>query len=396
MRKPFLVTITLALAAYLVLPMTGLSSTLDSRIGKARHQLEGKRAQEGVLTTQLSSYSARIQSLRGDISDLQQRQNRVQVSLNAKQAELTQISNRRQVVQDRLTRLRGKLVAGRRLLAQRLVALYKDEQPDMVTVVLESHGFTDLLDRADFIQRISDQNETIVTRVRGLTHEVGMDEKRLQGLEARATAARNAILSKRNEIVNAKQSLVSRQTDLVAARGVRARALAQVRASRHAIEDRLGNLEAQQAKIQARLQTASAGISAGPIKRGSGQFIWPVNGPITSGFGGRNIGAGAEFHPGIDIGAGTGTPIRAAGSGTVTLMQPESASGGYGNFTCISHTSSISTCYGHQSRFGTHVGAHVSQGQVIGFVGCTGRCFGPHLHFEVRVNGSVVNPLGYL
>src|SRR3954452_22024233 len=193
MRKPFLATICLALAAYLVLPMTGLSSSLNSKIGKARQQVAGKRAKEGVLTTELSHYSARIQSLRGDIGELQQRQDRVQVSLNAKQMELVRIAARHNAVQDRLTVLRAKLASGRRLLAQRLVALYKDDQPDMVTVVLEAHGFTDLLDRADFIQRVSDQNETVVTKVRGLSHEVGMAEKRLQGLEVQATNARNAI-----------------------------------------------------------------------------------------------------------------------------------------------------------------------------------------------------------
>src|SRR3954454_2393222 len=283
MRKPFLVTICLALGAYLMLPMPGLSSSLNSRIDKAQQQLNGKKAREGVLTTQLSSYSARIQSLQGDISDLQQRQDRVQVSLNAKQAELTQIANRRQIVQDRLTRLRAKLAAGRALLADRLVALYKDDQPDMVTVVLEAHGFTDLLDRSDFIQRVSDQNEQIVTRVRGLTHDVGVETQRLIGLEAQARTARNEILTKRNQIAGAKQTLVSRQSDLVAAKNVRARSLAQVRSSRHAIEDKLGNLQAQQARIEARINNASSGISAGPIKRGSGQFIWPVNRPLTSG-----------------------------------------------------------------------------------------------------------------
>lgn len=98
MRKSFLLTISLALAAYLLLPMTGLSSSLDSRIGKARDQIAGKRAHEGVLTTQLSSYSARIQVLKGDIGELQARQDRVQVQLNAKQAELARIRNRLQVV----------------------------------------------------------------------------------------------------------------------------------------------------------------------------------------------------------------------------------------------------------------------------------------------------------
>ena len=133
-------------------------------------------------------------------------------------------------------------------------------------------------------------------------------------------------------------------------------------------------------------------MSGGPIKRGSGQFIWPVNGPVVSGFGSR----WGRPHQGIDIAVGTGTPIRAAAAGTVAFTEGEGASGGYGNFTCIQHGGAISTCYAHQSRFGTSAGAHVSQGQVIGYVGCTGHCFGPHLHFEVRVNGSPVNPLGYL
>jgi peptidoglycan DL-endopeptidase CwlO len=392
MRKPFLLTVTMALGLYLVLPLPGLSSSLQSQIGKARERVAGKKHQEGVLTTELSRYSARIQVLRGDIGELQQRQDRVQVSLNAKQAELTQISNRHQIVQDRLTRLRAKLAAGRALLSRRLVALYKDDQPDMVTVVLEAHGFTDLLDRADFIQRISDQNETIVTRVRGLSHQVGMAEKRLHGLEVQATNARNAILSKRNEIAGAKQTLVSRQADLVAAKGVRARALARVRSSREDVEGRLHVLERKQQAIVARLQGTSGSVGAGPIRRGSGQFIWPVNGPVVSGFGQR----WGRPHTGIDIGVGTGTPIRAAAAGTVALMQGEGASGGYGNFTCIQHGGAISTCYAHQSRFGTSSGAHVSQGQVIGYVGCTGHCFGPHLHFEVRVNGSPGDPLGYL
>ena len=77
-------------------------------------------------------------------------------------------------------------------------------------------------------------------------------------------------------------------------------------------------------------------------------------------------------------------------------MQSVGASGGYGNYTCISHTATLSTCYAHQSRFATSLGANVSQGQIIGYSGCTGLCFGAHLHFEVRINGAVTNPLNYL
>ena len=392
MRKSFLATIVLALGAYLALPLPGMSSKLQDRIDQARNQIEGKRSHENVLTTQITGYSLRIKSLQGDITELQNRQDRVQRELDAKLAELADIRDKLQVVQDTLTRLRKKLAADRKLLADQLVALYKDQEPDMVTVVLESHGFTDLLDRSEYIDRITRQNNDIVTRVRTTTRQVAIEEDRLSDLEAKAEDAANQIESKRNEIADAKQTVVARQSDLKDARAIRARAVARIRSSRHELEGHLHILEEKQAKIEARLAGFSGTVSGGPIRHGSGGFIWPVNGPIVSTFGMR----WGRPHTGVDIGVGTGTPIRAAASGTVSLMQSEASSGGYGNFTCIQHSGAISTCYAHQSRFGTSSGAHVTQGQVIGYVGCTGHCFGPHLHFEVRVNGAPVDPLGYL
>ncbi len=102
------------------------------------------------------------------------------------------------------------------------------------------------------------------------------------------------------------------------------------------------------------------------------------------------------MHEGIDIAVPEGTPIRAAADGTVILMQSEAESGGYGNYTCIDHGGGLSTCYAHQSSFATSVGAGVSQGDLIGYVGNTGHSYGPHLHFEVRINGTPTDPLGYL
>jgi peptidoglycan DL-endopeptidase CwlO len=99
------------------------------------------------------------------------------------------------------------------------------------------------------------------------------------------------------------------------------------------------------------------------------------------------------LHAGIDIAVPAGTPIRAAASGTVVLA---AYTDGYGNYTCIDHGGGISTCYAHQSSYAVSSGQSVGQGQVIGSVGCTGHCFGDHLHFEVRVNGTPVDPLGYL
>jgi murein DD-endopeptidase MepM/ murein hydrolase activator NlpD len=115
----------------------------------------------------------------------------------------------------------------------------------------------------------------------------------------------------------------------------------------------------------------------------------PVNGTLSSPYGPR----GGRNHDGMDIAAPTGTPVRAAACGTVSSAGQQS---GYGNIVCITHTSQFSTCYAHLSRFGVSNGAQVQQGQVIGYVGCTGSCTGPHLHFETRVNGQAQNPSTYL
>ena len=101
-----------------------------------------------------------------------------------------------------------------------------------------------------------------------------------------------------------------------------------------------------------------------------------------------------RLHAGIDIAvpSGTADPRGRLAAGSCSMGWV----GGYGNYTCIQHTASLSTCYAHQSSFATSNGASVSQGQVIGYVGCTGHCFGAHLHFETRINGSPVDPMGYL
>jgi murein DD-endopeptidase MepM/ murein hydrolase activator NlpD len=123
--------------------------------------------------------------------------------------------------------------------------------------------------------------------------------------------------------------------------------------------------------------------------------IWPTNGEITSGFGWRASpwGDGSELHPGIDIANSMGTPVVATADGEVVKSE---ASGGYGNIVQIDHGNGITTIYGHNSRFAVSVGQSVKKGQVIAYVGSTGRSTGPHLHYEVRVNGTPVDPTSFL
>lgn len=132
---------------------------------------------------------------------------------------------------------------------------------------------------------------------------------------------------------------------------------------------------------------------AAPLVSGA-QMSWPARGPVTSPFCERR--SWEACHPGIDIGVPSGTPIRAAAAGRVALVQSESSSGGYGNFTCVDHSRAISTCYAHLARVEVRPGEAVTRGGLVGLSDCTGRCFGPHLHFEVRRNGEVVCPARFL
>jgi murein DD-endopeptidase MepM/ murein hydrolase activator NlpD len=387
MKKSFLLPIALAVMALLVLPLPGLSAPLSTRIDQKREQIERHRAKEGVLSTTIERFSTRIDAVQGEIAATERQLARVQSSLDRQKAKLLEVRNRLEEARDRLERLRSELATARRVLAKRLVEIYKADSPDALTVILSADGFGDLLERAEFLDRISDQDREITDRVRGLRDEAKDQAVELARLEEQEQLAAERILRERDQIAAVESQLVGARDELASARADKRGALALVRDSRVRLEGDLAALEREQARVRAALQGAVS--SGGPIRQGSGQLIWPVNGPVVSPFGMR----WGRLHAGIDIAVPSGTPIRAADSGRVVLM---GWVGGYGNYTCVQHTGSLSTCYAHQSSFATSNGASVGQGQVIGYVGCTGHCFGDHLHFETRVNGSPADPMGYL
>jgi murein DD-endopeptidase MepM/ murein hydrolase activator NlpD len=168
---------------------------------------------------------------------------------------------------------------------------------------------------------------------------------------------------------------------------------------------RLGSIAQQKARFAAEaseLRTESARIGA--FLRGQSNtpptvspkgMIWPVNGPVTSGFGWRihPVFHERRFHSGIDISSPYGTPIRSAASGKVVFAGSQT---GYGNYVIVYHGGKIATLYAHMSSIGVGDGTQVIQGQTIGRVGCTGYCTGPHVHFEVRVDGNPVDPIRWL
>ncbi len=375
-------------------PTVRSAANLEKKIDKTRGKIGRKKGTERVLTSDIAVYSRRINKLQRKIGGLQTRQQRVQADLDAKQAELSRIQRELREQRARLVRLRARLYEARQVLANRLVELYQTERPDLMTVVLNAKGFADLLERGEFLRRINEQDTRIVDNVRNARADARATSTRLAVLERRQAKVTAIVERRRDEIAEVKMGLIGTRVGYDNTKTGKQRALQKVRTDRHELEEDLEAMERQQAKIQAALSGPGigAGLPVGPIRRGSGGFIWPVNGTFTSPFGYR----WGRLHAGIDIAAPEGTPIRAAAAGRVVLLQAVGASGGYGNYTCVQHTATMSTCYAHQVRFGTSMGAHLSQGQVLGYVGNTGHSFGAHLHFEVRINGSPVNPMNYL
>jgi murein DD-endopeptidase MepM/ murein hydrolase activator NlpD len=346
---------------------------LRSQLDAKQQKLNEVRERKGVLTTTISRYSAEIDQLEGEVATLRNREAAVEAELERAKREL-------HVQKERLIELRAHLKRAMIVLKQRLVAIYKAGTPDVLTVLLQSDGFSDLLERTEYLNRIEDQDNAVIDRVRDLRDQTRDTVDRLR-------VVKNRIAAKGRELERTRTSLEARQADLIAARGARQSALDEIDAQESDLE---GDVSELSAEIAAQLAaTSSAPLPAGPIRSSSSGLIWPVDGPVVSGFGMR----WGSMHEGIDIAVPAGTPIRAAASGSVVIA---GWVGGYGNYTCVDHGGGLSTCYAHQSSFATSVGAGVSQGDIIGYVGCTGHCYGDHLHFEVRINGAATDPLGYL
>ncbi len=147
--------------------------------------------------------------------------------------------------------------------------------------------------------------------------------------------------------------------------------------------------------LDERLKSVRSGVEARQALASATPSIWPIAGWLSSGFGNRTdpFTGGPDFHPGIDISADKGTPIHATADGVVEMA---SYNGNYGNCVMVSHGFGISTRFGHLSRFAVHVGQHVKRGDILGYVGATGRATSSHLHYEILLNGQPINPLRLL
>jgi murein DD-endopeptidase MepM/ murein hydrolase activator NlpD len=363
-------------------------NAVDSRISGLRDSIQRAKAKEGVLSTEISDASSRIDALNGDIGVLSDRLTKLESDLAAHRARLARLEDRLHELAATIQRLTQQHAIAQQRLEERLVTLYETDEASELEILLQAQSFSDLLEQLDYFRAIGEHDKEIADEIKRVQDETRLAKQETAAVRSEVAEATAILAQKTEEERAARAALLARQAALAAARDSKAGLLADVRSQRHTDEEDLEKMQAASATIAEQLQNSgSSGGGGGGALSASG-FIWPVSGPITSGFGWR----WGRIHEGIDIGAACGTPIRAAASGTVVYA---GWMDGYGNIIVIDHGGGMATAYAHQSALYVG-GGSVSQGQTIGAVGSTGHSTGCHLHFEVRVNGTPVDPLGYL
>jgi len=254
--------------------------------------------------------------------------------------------------------------------------------------IVRAHDLSEASRRETLLSHIASTDREVLGRLRAVREDEQAQQANLARLREQAKARLKAAADRLSQL---RQALTDQGRLKTALDGRIQEFQGEVDALARDEANIEGLIRSRQASGGSITGAAAPAPGAGLAPKGASAsgLIWPLSGPITSPFGPR----WGRMHTGIDIAGPYGAPIRAAKAGTVILAGSD---GGYGNATIIDHGGGFSTLYGHQSRIVVSDGQTVSQGQVIGYEGCSGNCTGPHVHFETRVNGSPQNPMNYL
>lgn len=392
-----LACVALAAALGLVGSASGQSpveekAAVDARIAALRAEIEEAQQQEGVLTTQLSAIVAELEEAQAAVVEAESRLDHVEAELASEQARLDELTRLLDEQTRRLVRLQAAYRRAVAILEARVRVIYMEEPPDVLSFLVSASSFGEVIDNVEFLSRIGRQDQRIALEVKTAREKAAAERAATQRTRRLQQAAVSVIAAKAAEARSVRDRLAAGRDTLASARSLKASALGDVRHSREEYLAEVEALAAESAALADAIRQAQGGpttSSTGTGAPSAAGFIWPVNGVVVSGFGMR----WGRMHEGIDISASSGTPIWAAASGTVIWSGWR---GGYGNAVVVDHGNGLATLYAHASALLVGVGQSVSQGQTVALVGSTGNSSGPHLHFEVRVNGVAVDPLLYL
>lgn len=368
---------------------------IKQQISTLRDQVEEASQEESDLLGQLDDVQAKRAELDGEVGALDARIAMVQHAVDAASANFDDLSAQLVTAQLKLTIATDEETAAKNELRDRAVEAYIN-RPELGAAGLIMHAGTlrALAASKGYYRAVINQQKIALDRYTRLKDETAKARQDVEAKRDEARRQQDEIVAQRQQLEDVRNQRDSVRQQVVSEEQQQEALLAQIQAKKADFETQISALQAESSAITLLLQGVQTGQVALPP--GSGRLSPPIpNALITSTFGPRMhpIFQEVRMHTGVDFGATAGTPIRAAADGTIVYAGPR---GGYGNATIIDHGDSLATLYAHQSAIYVTVGQRVKRGQVIGAVGCTGFCTGPHLHFEVRVGGTPVDPLPYL
>ena len=337
---------------------------VQNKLNKTRKELKEGKQKEKSLTNQIIKIQEDINETENSIKKLEG---------NIQDTKIKVVE-----VQGKLARAEQMVIEQSKALNARLRSMYlNDSGISVLEVIFGSESITDFMSNMDMVEKIYDSDTKMLNRLKDNKDLIGKEKQRLASLE-------NTLEKQQTQHENKKNNLANSQHNIAVLKN-------QVALDNKKLAEEIDALNQEANRITSEIRRLQ---SKGTQYTG-GVFIWPVTGKITSPFGYRihPVLKERKLHTGIDIAASSGTPVKAANAGTVIKA---GAAGSYGNMVMIDHGGGIVTLYAHNSRIAVSTGTQVQKGQVISYVGSTGRATGPHLHFEVRVNGDYKNPMGWL
>lgn len=375
--------------------MPAYADDLDDQVQDLQGQIDSSRLEQENWQQVIEDVSAKLKQIQADLDAANARLQSIQM----KQAEINaQIAQ----TQNEIVKMEAYLKTRQDVLNRRVRAIYMHGQLNYLEVILGANSFSDFANRVELLKRVIRSDYNLILEIQkqkaaieAKKAQLEEDKRQLDALAAEAEKTRQEIAKKKAE---QQKVLDAAKSNKAAAAQMEQDLNAQLASVRNLIQQRLAAAEAARQAAQQQAASDDEGGGGGSddnYVQGTGAMGWPCSGPITSPFGYRThpIFGTTIFHAGIDIGVDYGTPIHAADSGVVVYSGWIS---GYGNAVIIDHGGGISTLYGHNQSLAVSEGQSVSKGSVIAYAGSTGNSTGPHCHFEVDVNGSPVNPMGYL
>lgn len=344
-----------------------------------------------------------LNNVEGQIDEVLQEVANLNSQILEYEAQIQQLTEKAQELEKSIEKKEKELAEKKKTLENRLVAMYMKKETTFLDVML-SGNLMNFISNQDIIKQAAEYDNKLITEVEEL-------KKSLETEKLEVESVKKEKQTKTQELQNLKAQKEAKAANLTEEQKELENKLSQYRAQaeQYAVLERqaIAKEEAarQEAAKKAAVKTSASGssttvqntASTGKTTYSGGKLGWPCpsSSRITSQYGYRILFGVRDFHTGIDIGATQGSNIVAAESGTVILAS-YGWNGGYGNYIIVSHGNGITTRYAHASQLHVSAGQTVSKGQVIASVGTTGNSTGPHLHFEVRTNGSHTNPLNYL